>query len=169
MTRIYYAARRNQLKIQGKDYEQDIAQPEIIDFLRSLPYFVGINRDTIARLTQKVIVEYYGVGEQILEIGKLNQGFYLILEGRLQLSVMDNHNHQREVAELTRGDFFGEMALLPGEPSSVSAEVIEDMKVIVIDYVSMYRFLEESPQFAIEINQFINKRKKTADMAKLGA
>ena len=31
----------------------------------------------------------------------------------------------------------------------------------------MYRLLEESPQFAIEINQFINKRKKAAEIAKL--
>ncbi|MDJ0706942.1 MAG: mechanosensitive ion channel family protein [Leptolyngbyaceae cyanobacterium MO_188.B28] len=168
MTRIYYVAKRHKLKIQGKDYEQDIAQSDIIDFLRSLPYFVGIDREAIARLTQKVAVEYYGIGEQVLQIGTPNQGFYFILEGHLQLSVMDSHHHQREVAKLVRGDFFGEMALLPREPSSVSARVIEDIKVIVIDYVSMYRFLEESPQFALEINQFINKRKKTADMAKLG-
>ena len=166
MTRIYYTAKRNQLKIKGQSYKREISPEEIMDFFSSLPFFMSIEKERIDKLSRKAIPEYYGVGEQVITIGEPDRGFYLIYDGVLQLTVMDIHNQQREVSKLKRGDFLGEMALLLGEPSLVSGIVIEDLEVIFIDHVSINKLLEESTQFARVMNQFIDNRKMKIDLTK---
>ena len=175
-TRIYYAAKRHKLtiplprsiqyKVQGQPEILEMSQGQVTEFLRSLPYFTSLAPDRLENLAQKFQVEDYGVGDRVVQMGEPDRGFYLIVEGRLQLSVMDIYNRKQEVMILENGDFFGQVTLLGGEPSPVTGKAIEDLTVLVIDSSMMGKVLEKNHQFALQINQFFEKRKKDIDLAK---
>jgi len=174
--RIYYAARRNKLtipipthqiyRIEGSVYQSDMSPKEIEAFLRSLPYFSSLERTTLDSLAQEAIVSDYGIDDRIVRMGEPDEGFYIILEGSLQLFVMDMYDRKQTVSYLRRGDCFGEMALLPGEPSPVSGTAIEDLKAIVLAPDLVGKLIESSPKFALEMNQFIEERRRMVRLAR---
>jgi Mechanosensitive ion channel/Cyclic nucleotide-binding domain len=176
MTRVYYAAKRHNLtmpmpiSIQGNNFaqsaiESDNKQLDVAAYLRSLPYFSAIGPEQLDKLAFKAILEDYGVGEQLLKIGEPNQGLYIIRSGSVKLSVKDNHDRDRDCAYLSKDDIFGEMALLVGELSPVAATVIDDLQVIILDSDSANQLIESNPKFAIEMNYFIEERRKNVHLA----
>lgn len=175
-TRIYYAAKRHNLtiplptaiqyKVQGKPEQPEMSPAEINEFLSTLPYFTSIDHQRLEILAKNFKIAHYGVGDRVVQMGEADRGFYIILEGRIQLSVMDIYNRKQEVMILGFGDFFGQLTLLSGEPSPVTGKVIEDLKVLEVEPMAMSKFLEKNNQFALQINQFFEKRKKEIDLAK---
>ncbi|MEZ2229937.1 mechanosensitive ion channel domain-containing protein [Microcoleus sp.] len=176
MTRVYYAAKRNNLttpvpiSIQGNNFDlnalkADDKQLDVAAYLRSLPYFSAIESEQLDKLAAKAILQDYGVGEKLLKIGEQNQGLYIIRSGSVKLSVKDIHDREIDCAYLSKDDIFGEMALLVGELSPVTATVIDDLQVIILDSYSANQLIESNPKFAIEMNYFIEERRKTVHLA----
>jgi small-conductance mechanosensitive channel len=176
MTRVYYAAKRNNLtmpapvSIQGNNFDLnalkvDEEQLDVAAYLRSLSYFTDIPSEQLEKVASKAILEDYGVGEKLLKIGELNQGLYIIRSGSVKLSVKDIHDRDRDCAYLSKNDIFGEMALLTGELSPVAATVIDDLQMIIIDSDSANQLIESNPKFATEMNYFIEERRKTVLLA----
>ena len=66
---------------------------------------------------------------------------------------------------MTPGEFFGEMALLPGELSPVFATALADVTVIMINHLSVKQLINTNPRFAVEMNQFIEERKRAVQLA----
>ncbi|MDJ0615431.1 MAG: mechanosensitive ion channel family protein [Calothrix sp. MO_192.B10] len=176
MTRVYYAAKRHKFTLPYGDkveyqlgdfpQEQGITTEEIAASLKTFPYFTFLHPNTLEHLAQSAIVEHFGIGERIVEAGELDRKIYIILEGKVLLSVKDINHHQQEVAFLSDGDLFGETALLQGEVSQVSVTVIDDLKAIAIEPDSIINILDQYPKFATEINSFIQTRKQAVDNAK---
>lgn len=58
------------------------------------------------------------------------------------------------------------MAFLQGEPSRVSVTVIDHLKAIVIEPDMIISLVHRYPKFALEINSFIQARKKAVRNAR---
>ena len=176
MTRIYYAAKRNNLTIPPPiAIEESIdflsryrtnKTEEIGQFLRSLPYFRYLNRDSIDRLAKRSSLKFYGTDEKIIRAGEFKPKFYIIQEGSVTLSVTDIDGHEQEVSHLFGGDFFGETVFLSNEPSPVSVTATDDLTVIGIEPEAVSELVQQHPRFAREINQFIEERGKTVRLAR---
>lgn len=174
--RLYYAAKRHRLTIPypiQMDYNLDASdlkstdqEPEILEVLRLLPSFQTFDEAKLQHIALESLVEYYGIGETVFQIGEADQGLYLILHGILQLSTLDNHNQVQEVTRLERGEIFGEMAIFPGEVNPVSATVVDDLTVVIIPKAMLVSLIEKHPKFALAINQLIKKREKMVEFAK---
>lgn len=176
MTRVYYAAKRWKLSLvhlttivhSMKDLPSDgsISSEEITAFLTSLPYFTSLNHQIIEDLAQLANINYFGIGERIIQAGEIDHYIYIILEGSVLLTVKDSNNRQQQVAFLSKGDLFGETALLLEEISQISATATDDLKVISIQADSLRNIVNEYPKFAIAINSLIQTRKQTMNNAK---
>lgn len=168
MGRIYYAIKRNRLTVPfnvGVELDEvpdkEVYDPqEIRDFLRSQIYLNVLDDSAIKTLSERVSVEYYGAGEEIIHIGELDRGFYIIVEGSVQLFAEDADLKEHRVDTISSGEIFGEMVLLRGSPSLVSVRVLEDVKVIVADRLLMTHLAENNNRFALEINRFIEARRR---------
>ncbi|MGA2958837.1 MAG: cyclic nucleotide-binding domain-containing protein [Thermodesulfobacteriota bacterium] len=60
-------------------------------------------------------------------------------------------NTEKVLAELSEGEFFGEMALLLGMDRSATVEVIEDSKILVIAPDTFESLLKSSPEIALKM------------------
>lgn len=70
-------------------------------------------------------------GEIMFRQGDPGDCMYLMLDGKVRL-ILGEPGHERELTVFSKGDFFGELAVLSGEPRSASAEVTEDATVLEI-------------------------------------
>lgn len=103
-------------------------------------------------------VQYYADGEKIITAGKLEKRMYIILEGNVTITLNDNDNNIK-VAELKKGDFFGEISLFNNIPRSATATAAGIVKVAYIDNVEqLQKFLVKNPMFAAKMVHILAMR-----------
>ena len=116
---------------------------------------------TIDDLTTGTALHDFAVGEVIVHQGKPDEGFYVIQTGEVTISVQDGAGQPQDIACLKTGEFFGEMALLRNEPSPISATATTVVRLLVVDGPLITQLIEQNPQFALEMNYFLEKRQMT--------
>lgn len=94
----------------------------ITQMLARCRVFEQVTPRTLTRVADEFKIESVAAGEQIIREGDPGDRFYLIRQGRV--SVRRGHPEQ-EVVVLGEGDFFGEMALLSGQPRNASVWATE--------------------------------------------
>ncbi len=139
---------------------------EIFTFLRSLSYLSYFDSTIVETLAEEVTLKDYALGEIIIQADEADEGLYILLQGRVKLVIQDMHGNDREVYRLSVGDFFGEMALLPGELSPVSVLALDDVQVLIITHSQAQKLIDSHPKFALEMNQYIEERKRSVYLAK---
>jgi len=75
----------------------------------------------------------------------------LIESGRVRITVSDEDRKQIVLAELARGDFFGEMAIIDGKKRSADAAVFEDARLAVLSRENFLNFIQRNPTMALEM------------------
>lgn len=74
----------------------------------------------------------YAKGSTIFRQGEPGQEMFVVAEGRVELS-LGSGSHEKVVASLAQGEFFGELSLLSGAPRTANARAIEDSLLLAID------------------------------------
>ncbi|MGB7923792.1 MAG: DUF1003 domain-containing protein, partial [Pyrinomonadaceae bacterium] len=67
------------------------------------------------------------------------------------------------LTEMAGGDFFGEMALLDGNPRSADATVIEDARLAILSRDDFLSFVRRNPNVALEMLSAITHRLRLTD------
>jgi small-conductance mechanosensitive channel/CRP-like cAMP-binding protein len=167
MTRVWYAAKRNGLNIPypiQAEYRHPLPPPPSVqrcaEALASVPVFVPLDEGELARLSAACEQLSFGRGERIVHQGEPGDAMYVILEGTAIVSIADGNQAEREVARLSRGEFFGEMALLTGEPRSASVTAVDDLTVVVVHKDSLQSMLHNRPGLAQEMAEIVEARKQ---------
>ncbi|MEM7758579.1 MAG: mechanosensitive ion channel family protein [Cyanobacteria bacterium P01_A01_bin.40] len=173
--RAYYAVRRAGFKIpfaNKLEYKLDFLPPDtdnnpekILPILRSFSLFNPLDSATIEHLSQHGKIELFGIGEKIVCAGELDRAFYILLGGQALLLKENIEGKKQEITYLTEGDFLGETVFLSKKPSLVSAIVTNTVTAISIKPSAITRSIQQSAQFALEISQFIDERKKLIGIA----
>lgn len=88
--------------------------------LRAIPLFSGLSDDALSALGEQVMRERYGGGEDIVRQGDPGDTLYIIHKGQVDVLLSDEAGNERRVNTLNEGDYFGEMALLAGEPRTAT-------------------------------------------------
>lgn len=131
--------------------------------LKRQPLFAHLDEVSIRSLADSSKFELFGTGENIVKAGTPDEAFFVLLAGTATLT---SESAGRSVAHLAEGDLLGEMVLLPGEPSPVTATVGDTATVLRIEASAINDLVQRIPRFSLEISQFIDDRRKLTENAK---
>lgn len=106
------------------------------------------------------------MGEKVVRQGYPGNALYITIAGQAVITVTDDSGKEHEVVTLTRGEFFGEMALFSSEPSPVSVTAVDDLEVMVIYSDVVNKMIERQPSLAREIGQIIEARRKAIQVVR---
>ncbi|MCL1472955.1 mechanosensitive ion channel family protein [Argonema antarcticum] len=175
MTRVWYAAQRNNLSLHQYQYEYSTQPPTKTDSpsnmwaknLHSIPSFMPLAREqeSLADLTKGTVVQKFGAGETVIRQGDRSNALYIIIAGQAVITITNDFDKEQEVMALSLGEFFGEMTLFSGEPSPVSIAAIDDLQVIVIFSDAVNKMIERQPSFARQVGQIIEARRSAISAA----
>ena len=104
---------------------------ELEEVLLSMPPFKYLSNKKIKLLMKVIHNRIYTANEYIFFQGDPGIGLYLIIRGEI-LITEEIDGERFDLAMLTRGDFFGELALLDEEKRSASAIALKDSQLAVI-------------------------------------
>jgi putative oxidoreductase len=92
-------------------------------------------------------------GARIVSQGEAPEFFYVIQTGRVRVFRETADGIQTSLTELPAGAYFGEVALVTGQPRSASVEALEDATLIKVSKEEFDRLLDHNPQLARHIIQ----------------
>ena len=173
MTRGWYAAQRNHLTIpfpsrtlyhfHGPTTQAKQVSEKFTDSLNSLPAFVPLDKQQqkLKSPSQGIMLQHFATGESVVRQGYTGNALYIIVSGQAQVTTTNSLEQEVEVLNLKAGEFFGEMALFSGEPSTVSVIALEDLEVLMIDAFVVNQMIDRQPSFAREISQILEIRRRT--------
>src|SRR5437867_8892135 len=120
--------------------------PEMtLEAIRSVPLFASLSDDELSDLRNLLRTRAVQAHMPLFSAGDQGDAMYLVESGRVRISITDDDEKEIILAELTQGDFFGEMAIIDGKQRSASATVTEDAVLAVLSRDDFLRFIHANP------------------------
>lgn len=129
-----------------------------IALLQQIPLFAGLPGEQLRALARGMNRRRYAKGQTILQQGEEGDSLFIIVSGRVRIYTQSAEGHELSVWICDKGDFFGEMALLSGEPRSACAKAMQTTDVLVLHRQAFRQFLLSTPQAAIHIIEILSMR-----------
>jgi len=134
-----------------------------LEALRSVPLFASLDDEDASALRGLLRPRETAAGALLFRAGEAGDAMYLIESGRVRIHVADAAGQNLTLAELARGDFFGEMSLLDGKPRSASATVTEDARLAVLPREDFLRFVRGNADVALDMLGAVTDRLRHTD------
>jgi len=125
--------------------------------------FPGINTDEIQELIANSKVRSYAPGSVLCRENALEDKFYMILEGEVEVTKIINNSETRLLKTLGAGDFFGEMALIHNAPRAATVVSKTALTTLELDKAGFDRVLRNSTSISMAMVSEISDRLRTND------
>ena len=113
------------------------------NFLKKVDILSTIDSYELGKICDSLKVGVYKKDDYIIKEGEMGDVFYILEEGKCNATkTFEPGKPEQIINELKEGDYFGERALLRGEPRYANIVVVSDnAKVISLDRLSFNRLL----------------------------
>jgi len=108
--------------------------------LARVPIFQACSMDQLLRVAGVASVRELPAGQEVIREGDAGDEFFVILNGEVAVS-----RGGRQVATLTGGDFFGELALFDTAPRNATVTATQTVKLVTLTRAALQRVLDEAP------------------------
>ncbi|MCQ2054299.1 MAG: Crp/Fnr family transcriptional regulator [Fibrobacter sp.] len=136
----------------------------IVGLLKGVELFSELNEEQLGMLANLVVSQSFNRDETVvLEGDDSVQALYLIASGSVQVYMTGVDGRETILSFLERGDFFGEMSLIDGEPRSASVRTVTDAQLLIIHRESFLQLIRQSPEIAMGLLSEMSKRLRKAN------
>lgn len=127
--------------------------------ISGIPFFADLTERENEAISRALIRKRFTKGQTIVhERDEENQTFFVIAEGVVHVVVLSAEGKRTILATLKSGDFFGEMALLDGEPRSASIVAAGDCELFMLYRRTFFEVLEQYPKIAVRMLVAMSRR-----------
>ena len=119
--------------------------------LAQVPIFAHLQSEELEPLSALLRPHRYAKGEVIFHQGDVGTALFIIRKGEIAIRLSSEDGKEVTLQLLDRGDFFGELALLDGEPRSTDAVAREESDLLILQREDFHRFLDSRPHVAKDL------------------
>jgi CRP-like cAMP-binding protein len=120
----------------------------------------GLDRKDLKFIVRLSKERKYETGEVIVRKGEGTVGFYLILDGSVEI-----RSNGTTLSKLGPGQFFGEMSVVDNQPRSADVVAIEPSRCLILSAWSFNALISEHPKIALKILQEFVRRLRDTNKA----
>ncbi len=141
--------RRLQESVRSGRKEEETATCKL---LKEMPIFQELS----GRELHKIEEILYGprnwrAGETIIDQGDPGMGMYIVVSGQVRIVQMGDDGFEKQLATLTRGNFFGAQALVDESPRPASAYALQPCSFLVFSRPDLLELLENNTPLALKM------------------
>ncbi|HVO95107.1 MAG TPA: SLC13 family permease [Terriglobales bacterium] len=130
----------------------------LADVIRSIPIFSSLSREDVAKVLGKMEEIVFPSGATIFTQGEHGDALYLIQSGAVQVVVDSGAGNSEIVAVLGPRDWFGEMALMSGEPRSATIITVKESTLWRLRREDWDELVEKHPTWLLQFCATLSKR-----------
>ncbi len=149
----------NIFRLKSKEEES------ITAVLKKIPLFQDLTRKELRQLERILHQRTYRANEVIFNEGEPGVGMYIIESGEVRITIGED---RKVLAILSKGDFFGEMALLLEAPRTASAIASKPSKLYGFFQPDLFSILETYPRtgnkILLRLSQMIAERLRRSNI-----
>ena len=121
---------------------------ESISLLKKIPLFASLRDNELKNIQGVCIKRSYRKNQPIvLEDDSSINTIFIIIKGKVKVSVVGPEGREAILAILKEGDFFGEMSIIDGEPRSATVISIKDSDLLLLRREFRNAFSTQRPVF----------------------
>jgi small-conductance mechanosensitive channel/CRP-like cAMP-binding protein len=125
--------------------------------------FAPLTQQEKEAVRRAAIKAAYAPGELILRRGDPGDSMFVICRGLVEVQVAANDGAIQHLAQLEPGSFFGEMALLTGEPRTADVVALTEVETLEIRKGVLQQLLDENEQLAEALSRTLTERQMDLD------
>ncbi len=138
--------------------------------LKNIPLFKELNPEHLQTIADELQEKSFKNGEIVFEAGDTGDCLYIIKEGGVRIYIKAGETGEEiTLSELKTGDYFGEMALLTGEPRSASVQATSDVTLLQLDKDGFENIISKNPKMTLSISHMLSQRLKDANVKRVEA
>ncbi|MBK7216608.1 MAG: Crp/Fnr family transcriptional regulator [Candidatus Promineofilum sp.] len=126
--------------------------------MRSLPFFSGLDNDTLAELARAARRREYRAGEVIVLEGEAQPGLYFLETGYVKVVKSAPTGREQTLRVLEPDDTFNEIGVFSRRPNPATAIALEPSAVWLIPRDTLTGLLRERPDFAQSVIERMAER-----------
>ncbi len=123
------------------------------EYMRRIKPFSFLTEDELNLLVENLDVEAYEKGTTIVKKGKQSKYIFLVFSG-----VVGLYDDDTLVDTISKGEIFGILSAITGNPFSLSAVAMDDTICYRIKKEAFKKVFETNPKFSAFFSTFINRR-----------
>ena len=128
------------------------------DRLRNLPLFKGADKEAIEHLASAADEVTVDTGHTLISQGRHHQEMYVLESGAATVEIDGS-----PVAEVTAGEFVGELGYFTKAPASATVKTVAESTLLVIPYNRFEQILDDNPKMVRAIVTELAERLQAAD------
>ena len=125
----------------------------ICEFLKGVDTFKSLTPAELTNIAEKVTRRHYEAGDVVIRQGDEGDELFLISEGEVEV---ERQGH--EVARLGPAEFFGELALISGEPRNATVVATAPLDTYVLGKDEFRAAVEQSASFREQLRRVYFQR-----------
>jgi CRP/FNR family transcriptional regulator, cyclic AMP receptor protein len=137
---------------------------EIVHLLENIDLFTGISRKDLGILAQRAVLHQYRAGEIIFNYEEVGSTMYIVVSGAVNIHLPGEDSRRISLKDISRGEYFGELALFDNQPRSASALATTNVEVLELTQATLMYYMERHPHVAIALLHTLSNRLRATDM-----
>ncbi len=121
------------------------------ELLRQVPLFALLDDDELTVLAAQVDVAHFAARQRIYRIGDPGEQAYVMVDGSVEVTTIDEDNQDVVVDQPGRGEFFGMASMLEQTLHQTTAVALEDTTCLKVDRHDILALLQQKPHAGMDI------------------
>jgi len=127
--------------------------------------FDGMDGEQVAQVQRHLHHRRFDAGAVVIAQGDILRWVYVIESGIAELLVTDAAGKQQSLRQVGRGEAFGEVSLLTGEPAAATLRAVSELDVVVVEQASLRELAAAFPIIYQNLSSMIAARIAAASFA----
>ncbi len=143
-----------------EEVEEQISIPDKILRLKGINIFEGLSVSELAAVASVTEEIDQPAGETVIKEGESGESMYLIISGEVSVikEAGEAGKEEIELARISAGDYFGEMALFEDAVRSATIRTAEESRFLILHKQEFTEIVREYPQIALHICKALSER-----------
>src|SRR6202041_3129911 len=119
--------------------------------LRAVPLFSLFDEDEICVLANEVEIKDFVPRQRIYKVGDNSGRAYVMVSGKVRVTIFDEDHQEVVVDEPSHGEFFGFASMLEQTPHQTNAIALEQTRCLEVDRHDIAVLLERKPHAGMDM------------------
>jgi uncharacterized membrane protein len=128
------------------------------DVLKHVPLFALLDDDEAAVLAAQVEIKTFAPRQRIYKIGDRDGQAYVMVSGRVRVSVVDEDHQEVVVDEPAHGEFFGFASMLDQTPHQTNAVALEESVCLEVSSTDISVLLQRKPMAGMDMLRVLGRQ-----------
>jgi CRP/FNR family cyclic AMP-dependent transcriptional regulator len=131
--------------------------------LKEIPLFKGLDDDVLEAMERVCTIKTFPKNTILFSEGDKSDSFYIIRSGKVNVGINDEEGREVILSILGPGEYFGEIALMDGEPRSAYVMTKEPSQLIIISKNDFHELLASHSDIMMNLFRGLLKRFREAN------